>query len=222
MLSPYGLKVFVNNRTEPDMDVTLLRTDLQSGNILLKSMFGTSYFANVSIKELPLEKLVSTTKEINEQFLRKWEISEQLPINSKADFNDYQELVAQVKEWRQVDDKNDNYVNLCKYFNYPKGIVVAKHKIVMKENAEKILHFDFIGDLKILLNGQDIFNYRKQDLNRVFDGTLKTVLDLIEGENDLVFIIEGDAFLFGKGYNSMGRLQHQNWGFIATLKNKQQ
>jgi hypothetical protein len=30
-------------------------------------------------------------------------------------------------------------------------------------------------------------------------------------------VSEGDAMVFGKGFNAMGRAQHQNWGFIAEL-----
>jgi hypothetical protein len=80
-----------------------------------------------------------------------------------------------------------------------------------------VLYFDFIGRLKIFLNGQELFHYEKHKLDRIFSGTERIVLHLKKGDNDLTLVSEGDATFFGKGFSAMGRLQHQNWGFIAEL-----
>ena len=82
-----------------------------------------------------------------------------------------------------------------------------------------MLNIDFVGKMQIFLNGKEIFNYDKFKLDRIEEGTNRIRMNLKKGENELVFITEGDGFLFanGKGYNSLGRLQHQNWGFIASI-----
>jgi hypothetical protein len=84
-------------------------------------------------------------------------------------------------------------------------------------DQDMILYFDFIGKLKIFLNGKELFYYEKYKLDRIFPGTERIVLHLNKGDNELIFISEGDAEIFGKGYNAMGRAQHQNWGFMAEV-----
>lgn len=198
-----NLKVFVNNSSDPELDITLLPTEVNSGSILLRSLFGESYFSNITINELP-------------EPLTEWEISEQLPRNSSYNY----EQINKIKTWRKINNPKSNYVNLCRYFEHPTGVVLAKRNINSKKAQKKILHFDYIGKLQIILNGKEVFNYAKYKLERVFEDTYRLVLDLKKGKNELVFITEGDTFFFGEGFNAMGRKQHQNWGFIAHLTNK--
>ena len=197
------LKVFVNNSKNPQLDITLLPTKNDSGSILLRSLFGESYFSNITIKELSKP-------------LVEWEISEQLSKNESYSY----EEIKNVKTWRKINDTKSDYVNLCRYFEHPNGTVLAKKNIHSEKKQEKILSFDYIGKLQILLNGKEVFNYAKYKLERVFKDTYKLVLNLEKGKNELVFITEGDAFIFGDGFNAMGRKQHQNWGFIAHLADK--
>ncbi len=195
-----NLKVFVNQNSKPAMDITMVNTDAKSGGILLRSMFGNSYFANVSIREWAA-------------YITDWEISEQLPRNTSYDYAQ----VSKIKEWTKINEIEDNYVNFCRYFKNPDGVVVAKHAVQSTADISKPLNFDFIGKLKIILNGKEVFNYDKYQLDRIPDVNNRILLDLKKGNNELIFISEGDAFVFGKGYKSIGRLQHQNWGFICSL-----
>lgn len=214
------LKVFVNNSPTPQMDVTLLNGELKSGNLLLRSMFGKSYFANISIEELPREREQPVPDRKNDGFLRNWEISEQLQSSQERGIAYYAREIGGIKSWQKIEDLKDDYVNFCKYFDYPQGILLARHVIESAEEKEEILEFDFTGKLIVLLNGELVFHYEKYRLDRVFDGTFKTGLNLKKGKNELVFVQEGDAFIFGKGFNAMGRFQHQNWGFIAKLSSR--
>ncbi|WP_337042640.1 family 16 glycoside hydrolase [Emticicia sp. 17c] len=197
------LKVYVNYKKEPDMTLTLLDTDTEKGNILLRSMFGEAYFANVQIQEIP-------------KAMTDWAVSEQLPRDKSYEYAD----MKKVKNWTKINQKNDEMVNLKRYFEYPDGTVFAKRTIVADTDKSHLLYFDFTGKLQVYLNGKQIFNYTKYKLDRLDPQTNCTVLDLKRGENELVFVVEGDAFFFGKGFNSMGRFQHQNWGFIASLAEK--
>jgi len=214
-----NLKVFVNNSTTPQMDVSLLNTEVSGGNVLLRSMFGTSYFSNFQFKSLPAFELTSNVTSGNHTYLRDWYISGQFPRNAQQDFGFFLKEAIKSEEWKMISDPDDNYINLCRYFKFPNGIVVAKKHITTTEEGKKSLHFDFVGKLRIYLNGYEMFNYgRKHRFERVFDGTFSITLNMKKGVNELIFITEGDAVNFGEGWNAMGRLQHQNWGFIAKLK----
>ena len=197
------LKVFVNHKKEADLTLTLLDTDTESGNILLRSMFGDSYFANVYIQEIP-------------KTITDWSISEQLPRDKSYDYSDLKKM----KTWTKINDKRDEMVNLKRYFEYPNGTVFTKKTVSSDADKPHLLYFDFTGKLQIFLNGKEVFNYAKYKVDRLDNYENCIVLDLKKGENELAFIIEGDAFVFGKGFNSMGRFQHQNWGFVASLVEK--
>jgi len=197
-----NLKVFTNYNKKPDMDIMMLNTSAAQGGILLRTMFGTSYFANVSIRELP-------------DYVTNWEISEQMPVTTNFEYSQ----VKKVKVWKKIDEAGDTYVNLCRYFEYPNGMLFARHNIHCESDESRLLNFDFAGKLHILLNGKEIFFYDKFKLDRIEEGTNRIRLNLVKGDNELIFLTEGDGYLFsnGKGYNSLGRLQYQNWGFIASL-----
>ena len=197
------LKVFVNNSKEPQMVVNLLESDFDEGDILLRSMFGETYFANVMMYELP-EALVD------------WQLSEQFPRKEVLDLDP----ASKSSRWIKVRPDAANVVNISRYMQNPNGVVIAKHSLKADGNNDKILYFDFIGRMKIYLNGREVFYYEKYKLDRISAGTHRILLHLKKGDNELVFISEGDATVFGKGFNAMGRAQHQNWGFIAEVGNR--
>lgn len=197
------LKVFVNNSETPQMDIQLAEMETDSGELLLRSMFGESYFANISITEPPIS-------------LSDWQVSEQLPRKKSYRYDD----LNKVKSWKMINDEQNDFVNLIKYFDNPNGVIFAKRTITSESDQQKLLAFDFAGKLKIYLNGDEVFNYGKYKLDRIVKDEYAIALDLQKGDNELVFLTEGDAFLFGEGFNAMGRLQHQNWGFTAQLVNK--
>ena len=184
------------------MDIIMLNTSVVRGSVLLRTMFGTSYFANVAIRELP-------------DYITEWEISDQMPVGTPCDYSQ----VKKVKSWKKINESGDNYVNFCRYVENPNGILFARHDIYSDSDQSKLLNFDFAGKLRILLNGKEIFFYDKFKLDRIEESTNRIRLNLVKGDNELIFLSEGDGYLFsnGKGYNSLGRLQYQNWGFIASL-----
>jgi hypothetical protein len=198
-----NLKVYTNHNKKPDMDIMLLKTASDKGGILLRTLFGGSYFANIAIRELP-------------HYLTHWEISEQLPPNAAYDYSQ----VKKMGKWMAIGEAGDQYVNLCRYFENPQGDVFARHNIHADLDGLAAFAFDFTGKMHIWLNGVEIFHYDKYKLDRVEDGTYNVLLNLKKGDNELVLLTEGDGFVFNKGFKTMGRLQHQNWGFIASLMMK--
>jgi hypothetical protein len=195
-----NLKVFANYKKKPDMDITMLQAGAKSGSVLLRTMFGDSYFANISIRELPA-------------YITDWEISEQMPTTISTDYT----LTKKVSTWTKINEDNDRYVNLCRYFQNPTGTVIARHIIHEDSVNSKLLRFDFTGKMSVWLNGRAVFFYDKYKLDRVEEDKNSILLNLKKGDNELLLVTQGDGFIFGKGYKSMGRLQHQNWGFIAGL-----
>lgn len=197
-----NLKVFTNGNARADMDIRMQHTEAERGSVLLRTMFGEAYFANLSYRELP-------------EVITDWEISEPLPAGQSYGNDE----VKQVKRWRAINEPGDDYVNISRYFQKLEGTVIARHMIHTDSAVNKSLFFDFTGTMHVLLNGREIYQYDKNKLERVEAGTYCTRLSLQKGNNELVFITQGDGFIFGKGYNSLGRLQHQNWGFIAAIGN---
>ena len=197
-----NLKVFTNGNAHPDMDIRMQRLETDRGSVLLRTMFGEAYFTNLTYRELP-------------ETITDWEISEPLPAGQSYG-NDQ---VRQVKRWKAINEPGDDYVNLCRYFQKPEGTVIARHIIQADSAVNKSLFFNFTGTLRVLLNGREIYVYDKNKLERVDADTYSTRVALQKGKNELVFITQGDGFIFGKGYNSLGRIQHQNWGFIAAIGN---
>lgn len=187
------LKVFVNRSKEPQMQINLIETDFNEGDILLRSMFGDSYFANVMIYELP-------------DVLSEWQISEQFPRKETLDLDP----ATKTSRWINVKPDAANIVNISRYIDNPNGVVIAKHALKAEAEMDNLLYFDFIGRLKVFLNGREVFYYEKYKLDRITSGTECIILHLKKGDNELVFVSEGDAYLFSKGFNSMGRAQHQN------------
>ena len=212
-----NLKVFVNDEKEPKMDVTLFENPVKGGKLLLRGLFGPSYFANVTYRSLP-EESSDTNTTPNETFLTAWEISREFPRAASAtDFESILEQANAANQWKRINVPEDNYVNLSRYFEYPKGVAVTKTTISSENATQKKLHFDFVGRVQLLLNGIVLFDYHKIRFERMFDGTFTVGLPLQKGDNELVVIAEGDASFFGKGFRYLGRDQHTNWGFIARL-----
>ncbi|BFP40288.1 hypothetical protein FGF1_11330 [Flavobacteriaceae bacterium GF1] len=212
------LKVFVNGESEPKMNITLLENPKLGGKLLLRSMFGPSYFANITYQQLP-EEDTKTPVQPKADFLTDWKISKQFPRGTTDDY--FKEVLTQANkanQWRNINELEDTYINLSRYFDHPQGVLVAKTTINAKNTTQGKLHFDFVGRIKILLNGKALFDYHKIKFERVFDGTFSIGLPLQKGDNELTVIAEGDASFFGKGFKYLGRSQHTNWGFIGRLE----
>lgn len=213
-----NLKVFVNNEREPKMDISILDNPNVGGKLLLRSLFGPSYFANVTYQ--PLTAIGIDDKTLPKtDFLTTWEISKQFPRDTTANyFNRILDQANVLNDWKGIHTAEDAYVNFSRYVEHPKGVIVAKTNIDAENESNKNLHFDFVGRIKIVLNGNDLFEYSKIKFERVFDGTYSIGLPLKKGNNELVVIAEGDATFFGKGFRYLGRNQHTNWGFIARVE----
>lgn len=213
-----NLKVFVNSENEPSMDISILDNPNAGGKLLLRSLFGPSYFANITYQPL-------TDSDIEDgilpktDFLKKWEISKQFPRDTTIHYFDHiLDKAKALNDWRTIEVVEDSYVNFSRYFEHPQGVLVSKTTINAETTSNRKLHFDFVGRVKIILNGGDLFEYQKIKFERVFDGTYSIGLSLKKGENELVVIAEGDAAFFGKGFRYLGRDQHTNWGFIARVE----
>ena len=210
------LRVFVNHSEQPQLDITIEDFGTSNNNLLLRSMFGSSYFSNVTIMPVD-DNTPSSITATKEGFLRKWHISNQYPPDSIQPFSKVFQLAEKANQWQEIYDPNDIHVNFCEYFDHPNGTVVAKTTINALEVGKKTLGFDFIGRIQIRLNQETIFSCSKFRFERVDDRSFQILVDLQKGTNELVIIAEGDAQIFGEGYNAMGRLQHQNWGFLARV-----
>ncbi|GMN08361.1 hypothetical protein MTsPCn5_37500 [Croceitalea sp. MTPC5] len=213
-----NLKVFVNDEPEPKMDLSILDNPINGEKLLLRSLFGPSYFANITYQPL-LETKIKVSPPSEKGFLTNWEISRQFNRDTiVGHFDNILDLANTQNHWKTINTSPDSYVNFSPYFEYPQGVLVAKTTMEAEHESVKNLHFDFVGRVKIILNGNAVFDYKKIKFERVFDGTFSIGLPLKKGKNELVVIAEGDAAFFGKGFKYLNRQQHTNWGFIARIE----
>ncbi|MEM7382151.1 MAG: hypothetical protein AAF361_13270 [Bacteroidota bacterium] len=212
------LKVFVDGSEEPQMQVSLFEINGNGGNFMLRSLFGTSYFANITVTTLE-DAEETKVPDADPQYLTDWEISRQFARDTTPDnFQKVLKKALNENTWKPIDHKKDHFVNFSRYFDYPNGVVVARRKIQSETARTVRLGFDYVGKVQFLLNGQTVFKNNNINFQRMFDGTYELNLPLIKGENELLVIAEGDGAFFGKGFKYLGRFQHTNWGFIASLK----
>ncbi|WP_073176427.1 hypothetical protein [Flagellimonas flava] len=213
-----NLKVFVNHDPEPKMDISILENPVGGGKLLLRSLFGPSYFANITYQSLTDVDIMDEPLPKSD-FLTTWEISEQFPRDTTDhDFHKILDRAKELDNWKTINVPEDSYVNLSRYFEHPQGVLVARTNIDSETTSSRNLHFDYVGRIKIILNGIDLFANNNIKFERVFDGTFTTGLRLEKGKNELVIIAEGDGAFFGEGFRYLGRNQHTNWGFIARIE----
>jgi len=125
------LKVYVNNSKDPQLEVNLVETDFNEGDILLRTMFGESYFANIAVYELP-------------EILSEWEISEQFPRNETLDLNP----TTPSAKWTKVKPDAANIVNISRYVPNPNGVIIARHALKAEESKDMILYLILLESLK--------------------------------------------------------------------------
>lgn len=214
-----SVEVYFDNAQEPCASFKLQRSSTE-GNILLCNLFARGYFANITVNEIPNTKTKYQKQEavIDPKFIRDWELSKPYTKDVKDTITNYINLAHTSQNWQTIKEEQNPFIDMGKYFEYPKGIVVAKHTISSEIDTIRHITFDFTGILHIYLNGTLIFKYQKGRFERMKQGTFKTGVAINKGDNELIFIIEGDAYFFGEGFNTVGRPLHQNWGFIAELE----
>ena len=121
-----NLKVFVNNEREPKMDISILDNPSASGKLLLRSLFGPSYFANVTYQSLTDADIEDKTL-LKTDFLTRWEISKQFPRDTTANyFDSILDRANVLDDWKTINTAEDAYVNFSRYFEHPEGALVAR------------------------------------------------------------------------------------------------
>ena len=214
------LKLTINNSPDHYMEVSLLQTDLTKGAILLKSEFTPFYYSNLEIEKLEDYKTVAMKETNNNSFLNKWLVSEQFELNEPWLFWSTGSFVQSLKGWQSIQSDRNGLVNLSKYFEYPKDVVAVKTNIKSETKSTKKFLFDYTHCMVIILNSEVVFYGKEMDkYGRVYIEEQAIDLELKNGENELILIIEGDAGLYGDGVLYLGRKQAANWGFIAKLDN---
>jgi len=221
-----NLKVFIGNTSKPNLEVTLMHSDLTSGSFAFFASFADSYFANVQINKIDAPFKVSP-QTISNRYINKWEISEQFEsslISQKDFYLNIEKLANNKESWQNIKADPDGLVNLAKYYNFPRNTVFARTTIISEKEKEIDLLFDYTFSVMIALNRAILFCGTELDSHnfmRVIDGEEKQTLTLHKGENELIFMIRADDCWQEAVENDpyLGRRQSMNWGFIARLSN---
>ena len=212
------LELFINYSQTPYMVIDLLRKDLFKGSMLLKSEFDPFYYSNLKIEKLTGGSTAKIEEKENLNHINNWLLSEQFVLNEPWAFWQSASFLRSIKGWKSIEADKNGIVNLSRYFEYPKDAVAAKTIIISETNTTRQLLFDYTHTLMIILNSEIIFYGKEMDhYGCVYDEEQKIDLSLHKGENELMFIINGDTELYGDGIMYQGRKQSANWGFIAKL-----
>jgi hypothetical protein len=212
------LKLFINNKEKPTMEIDLIRSDLSIGQILLKSEFDPFYYANLKIEEIE-NNVNGTLKDVgNNTHINEWLVSEQFVLNESWLFWSSGSFLESLKGWQKIKADRNGLVNLSKYFEHPKNAAAVKKIIVSESDITKKLLFDYTHTLVVILNSEVIFYGKEMDkLGRMYDGERQIDIHLKEGKNELLMIIAGDSEIYGDGVLYQGRKQAANWGYIARF-----
>ena len=220
-----NMRVFVNDEVAPNMNVKLKNTNRVAGKIFLKAGFKDSYFRNVEIEELK-QGFDFVVADNPNKYIDRWRLSKQFEVDFNCSQEIYSKYIEQIQQenWKTIIADNDGIVNISKYYDHPKNVIIATTVIFSDHEKEVDLLFDYSFSMVIGLNGAILFCGTELDTKnsmRMIDGEEKLTLNLKEGSNELVFMIRADD-VWQEAVNNppyLGRKQAANWGFIARLNN---
>lgn len=187
--------------------VTRLRRDIKSGGLGLWALFG-AYFSNFRYSAYERTQETASDPEAVQGIIAEWSLSK---AYRAGEMNLTEVPATGNRDWQTVQSESTGLVNLSRYLpgddfrNLPSedGMVdsqppvgaYAKTIITSESNQIKKLHFGYSDTIVILLNGRPIFagksGFRARD--PLFQGMIgyhdAVFLDLIKGENELVFAV---------------------------------
>lgn len=206
--------VYVNESSQPVAKFTLLPLAKNGGRLLLRSLFGESRFANIKVTPFSGG---SSQQHAAATVAAKSQSAWQLAYPQSAEFPlSYDQAGAAI--FNRQSDPAEPVVNLARYQEEPDGLAVARRNLSLDADTQYRMSFDFAGKLQVFVNRQELFRYSKYKLERIEGEAQQLLVPLKKGNNEILLVSEGDAFFFGRPYRSLGRLQHQNWGFEMHLE----
>lgn len=200
-------RVYVNGAAEPSLHVTDLERDYEAGGIAVRANFGVCV-ANFRYEAYTTtEQVAQADKTAPEGFITEWELS---PAFSPEGIDTQAYPKAAIK-WESVTSSASGLVNVSEYHVRPQGggVIYARTSITSTQAQRKKLLLGYSDIVSVFLNGNLLFSGQSafQSRDQLFQGIIglhdALMLDLQEGENELLFVV---SEIFG-GWGFMGKVE---------------
>ncbi|MCU0290941.1 MAG: hypothetical protein MUF10_02990 [Thermoanaerobaculaceae bacterium] len=189
-------RVFLENATQPDLEIPRLRHGLRTGGIMLMGPAdGSAYFSNFSVRaEKALDLGPSPRQDIPPGFIRAWQVSQVLPALEIDDSGTGLPDVAAHLQWRDLPADENGLVDIARVQGRTgqPDTVFLRTRIAADHAEIRPYKLGYSDAVTLYLNGSKIFSgdssYQGRDPSFLgIIGLSDTVcLPLRAGENELL------------------------------------
>jgi hypothetical protein len=216
LVSGKQLRVFVNNPTEPNLEIPCMEGITDEGQIGIETGFpGQAIFANIVVKPNETEGLspqagADITKH-DTRYIRNWQVSkpDSLPNGKEINTSMFPKNIT----WDSIAAERRGLVNLSKKFgnNSKRNYVWLRAKIKSETDQSQLLKLGFSDEVWVFVNQKPVY----LDKNDYMRGMLKSPngrisldnsafqIHLQKGENELLIGVANDFY----GWGIMARLE---------------
>jgi hypothetical protein len=217
LISGKQLQVFVNNPTEPNLEIPYMEGITDEGQIGIETGFpGQAIFANIVVKPNETEGLspqagADITKH-DTRYIRNWQVSkpDSLPNGKEINTSMFPKNIT----WESIAAERRGLVNLSKKFgnNSKRNYVWLRARIKSETDQSQLLKLGFSDEVWVFVNQKPVY----LDKNDYMKGMLKSPngrisldnssfqIHLQKGENELLIGVANDFY---------------GWGIMARLEN---
>jgi hypothetical protein len=212
------MRVYLNNKQQPELVVPRLRGTTQHGTVALWARVNNqpaewaAAISNVSIRPAsPASKTSGTRPDPPAGTLTSWEVADPIQAEKGAITS-----LPQIKGWRPSEVEESGLVNLNRVrrnSNTGRWTAFARTTIKAAQAQAALLELGYSDEVTVFLNGEAVYSglngfesRHPEYLGFVTPGFENVFLKLRQGDNELVLAVTDD--------------QRFGWGFIARLKTK--
>ena len=218
VVSGKQLKVYINNPTEPNLEVPYMEGNISEGKIGIGTGFpGQSIFANLMVKPNETEGLsplpgADITRH-DTRYIRNWQVTSPDTLPYGRELNGYNLPTADMK-WENINTERRGLVNLSRKFGGHQGrlYVWLRAKIKSESAQTQIIKMGFSDEIWVFINQKPVYvdkdsyimNMRKSPNGRISLDNCSFPISLIKGDNELLIGVANDFY----GWGIMARLEH--------------
>jgi len=211
------LRVYVNNLTEPVLDIPALEGNTSEGQIGLSTGFpGEAVFANLTVTTDTEGLMASAGADLTRhdtRYLRHWQVTKpaSLPVGTEITS---QNLPQPGAEFERIPAERRGLVNLSRKFGGDpnRRYVWLKATLKAEQAQSQMLKLGFSDEVWVYLNRVPVYvdkdNYiqgmRKSPNGRISLDNSQFPIHLKQGENELLIAVANNFY----GWGIMARLEH--------------
>ncbi|WP_336515312.1 hypothetical protein [Pollutibacter soli] len=218
VISGKQLQVYVNNNTDPVLEVPCMEGNTSDGRIGIGTGFpGQAIFANIIVTPGATEGLSpkpgADITAHDTRYIRNWKVSMPDSLNYGNELNAFM-LPKTDSGWDQVQTERRGLVNLSRKFGFSsqRKYVWLTAKIRSEFNQVQTMKLGFSDEVWVFVNQRPVYtdkniyyqNMRKSPNGRISIENSSFLLPLQKGDNDLIIGISNDFY----GWGVMARLEH--------------